>query len=129
MDDVQSELAGKGIAECARVTARGLDTDKDFAVLECKHVSGSQLSEKLPMQNRHPCIGNKPHENFSRFMQVSSFLLSQSQAMLHGIRCKSLEVGNIHRKSSLNVSHADAPGFGASIHFVCVDTRSFFAPD
>ncbi len=52
-----------------------LDTDKNFAVLKREHVSGTRFSEKLPMQKRHPPIGNQPDEDLGQVAQVSSFLL------------------------------------------------------
>jgi hypothetical protein len=116
MNDVQLQFAHQRISECARVAPRGLDTNKNFAVLEREHVSRTQLSEKLPMQKRHPPIGNKPHEKFARFAQVASFPLSQVQTMPEGIRCESFELCNIHRIFSLNIPHADARGFCAYIH-------------
>src|SRR6266446_9792681 len=103
MDDIQLELAVQGIAECAGVAARGLDTDKNFAVLEREHVSGPRFSEKLPMQKRHPPIGNQPDEDLTQLAQVSSFPLSQLQATLHGRCCKCFKLANIHRNFSLNI--------------------------
>src|SRR5215471_5353065 len=108
MDDVQLELARQRIAECARVTACGLDTDKNFAVLKRKHVSGSHLSEKLPVQNRHPPIGNEPHKDLAQLTQVTSFSLSQLQATLHGSLCKCFKVTNIDADFSLKIPHTDA---------------------
>jgi hypothetical protein len=94
----------------------GLDTDKNFAVLKGQYVSRPRLSEKLPMQKRHPPIRNKPHENFTRFAQVASFPIAQLQAMLHGLARKLLELADVHRNLSLNIPHADAREFCASIH-------------
>jgi hypothetical protein len=108
VDDVQLQLAPERISECARVAARGLDTDKNFAVLEREHISRTQSSEKLPMQERHPPIGNKPYEKFARLPQVGSFPLSQVQTMLEGIRCEPFEFCSLHRNFSLKVSHVDA---------------------
>jgi len=108
MDNVQLELAHQGIAECAGLTACSLDTDKNFAVLERKHVSGSQLSEKLPVQNRHPSIGNEPHEDLAQLTQITSFSLSQLQATLHGAICEGFHLTNIDTDFSLQIPHADA---------------------
>jgi len=108
MDDVQLELAGQGIAECVRVTACSLDTDKNFAVLERKHVSGSRLSEKLPVQNRHPPIGNEPHEDLAQLTQITSFRFSQLQATLHGAICEGFQLADIDADFSLQIPHADA---------------------
>src|SRR5882762_1840131 len=108
MDDVQFELADQGIAECARVTACSVDTDKNFAVLEGKHISGSRFSKKLPMQKSHPPIGNEPHEDLARLPQITSFPLSQLQATLHGAHCKGFQFTNIDADFSLQISHADA---------------------
>ena len=54
--DVQLQLVHDRISECARVAPRGLDTDKNFAVLKSYYVSRPRLSEKLPMQKRHAPI-------------------------------------------------------------------------
>jgi len=108
MDHVQLELADQGISECARVTARGLDTDKNFAVLKREHVSRPRFSEKLPVQKSHPPIGNEPHEDLAQLTQITSFPLSQLQAMLHGSRCKGFKLTNIDADFSLEIPHADA---------------------
>jgi len=108
VDNVQLELAVQGIAECSSVAARGLDTDKNFAVLEREHVSRARLSEKFPMQKRHPPIGNEPHESFARLAQVASFRLLQLQTTLESIRCELFELGDVHRNFSLKILHVDA---------------------
>jgi len=108
MDDVQLELARQRIAECARMPACCLDTDKNFAVLERKHVSRSQLSEKLPVQKSHSSIGNEPHEDLAQPTQIISFPFSQLQGALHSSRCKGFELTNIDADFSLQIPHADA---------------------
>jgi hypothetical protein len=108
VDDVQLELAVQGIAECSGVAARGLDTDKNFAVLKREHVSRARLSEKFPMQKRHPPVGNEPHENFAQLAQVASFCLLQLQTMLESILCEPFEPGDVHRNSSLKILDVDA---------------------
>jgi len=108
MDDVQLEFAGQGIAECACVTACCLDTDKNLAVLERKHVSGSQLSEKLPVQNRHPSIGNEPYEDVAQLAQITSFPFSEFQGALHSHRCKGFKLTKIDADFSLDIPYADA---------------------
>src|SRR5437879_1813101 len=110
MDDIQLELAVQGIAERAGVAARGLDTDKNFAVLKCQHVSGPRFSEKLPMQKRHLPIGNQPDEDLARLAQVASFPLSQLQATLHRRCCKIFKLANIRRNFSLKIPYADSWG-------------------
>jgi hypothetical protein len=92
----------------ARVTACSLDADKNFSVLERKHVSGSQVSEKLPVQNRYPPIGNEPHEDLAQLTQITSFPLSQSQTTLHGAICEAFQLTNIDADFSLQIPHADA---------------------
>jgi hypothetical protein len=77
VDDVQLDLARERIAspvdatpssrvflsKYSRVAPRRLDTDKNFAVLKRDYVSGPCFFEKLPMQKRHPSIGNQPDED------------------------------------------------------------------
>ena len=113
MDHVQLELADQGISECARVTARGLDTDKNFAVLKREHVSRRRFSEKLPVQKSHPPIGNEPHEDLAQLTQITSFSLSQLQATLRRPCRKCFQLANIDRDFSLKIPHADA-GKGTS---------------
>ena len=60
------------------------------------------------MQKRHPPIGNKPHENFARFAQVSSFSLSQLQATLHGPWSKCFKLANVDRDFSLEIPDTDS---------------------
>ena len=64
MDDVQLQLTQERISECAGVASCGLDTDENFAVLKGHYIGRPRLSEKLPMQKRHPPIRNQPDENF-----------------------------------------------------------------
>src|SRR6266568_6958877 len=103
MDHVQLELADQGISECARVTARGLDTDKNFAVLKREHVSRPRFFEKLPVQKSHPPIGNEPHEDLAQLTQITSFPLSQSQTTLHGAICEGFQLTNIDADFSLQI--------------------------
>ena len=56
MDDVQLQLAQDRISKRACVASCGFDTDKNFTVLKGQYVSRPRLSEKLPMQKRHPPI-------------------------------------------------------------------------
>ena len=95
MDDVQLQLAQERIFKRACVTSCGVDTDENFAVLKGHYVSRPRLSEKLPMQKRHPSIGNQPDENFAQLAQVSSLALLQLQRMLHGVARELFEFGNI----------------------------------
>jgi hypothetical protein len=108
MDDVQLEFARERISECAGVAPCRLDTDKNFAVLKCQHVSRPRFSEKFSMQKRHPPIGNEPHEEFARLAQVGSFPLSQLQTMLEGIRCEPFKLANINRDFTLEIPYADS---------------------
>src|SRR5207237_716794 len=108
MDHVQLELADQGISECARVTAGGLDTDKNFAVLKRENVSRPRFSEKLPVQKSHPPIGNEPHEDLAQLTQITSFSLSQLQATLRRRCRKCFQLANIDRDFSLKIPHADA---------------------
>src|SRR5215468_80165 len=107
MHNIELELAHERISECAGMPSRGLNTDEDFPVLKGEHVSRAPLPEKLPMQQRHPSIGNERHEHFPQRVQVSSFLRSQLQTILHGLCRKPLEFGNIDRELSLKIAHVD----------------------
>ena len=66
MDDVQLKLSHKRISKCTSVSSRRLNTDKNFAVLKCQHISCPRLAEKLLMQARDPAIGNQPDENIGQ---------------------------------------------------------------
>jgi len=132
MNDVQLQLAHERIGspvdatpssrvflpKCSGVAPRGLNTDKNFAVLKRQHISRPSLPEKFSMQKRHSSIGNKPDKDLARLAQVGSFPLSQVQTMLESVRCEPLELGNVHRNFSLNIPHADARGFCASSHLL-----------
>jgi hypothetical protein len=76
--------------------------------LERKHVSGARLSEKLPVQNRHPPIGNEPYKDLAQLTQITSFSFSQLQGALYGPRCKGFKLTNIDADFSLQIPHADA---------------------
>ena len=107
MHNVQLELAHERISERVRVAARGLDADKNFAVLKREHISRPGFSEKLPMQKRHPPIGNEPHEDLAQVAQLSLFPLSQFQATLHG-RCRKIfKLANIEWNFSLKTLDGD----------------------
>src|SRR5215510_2928616 len=99
------------LSEYSSIAARSLNTDKNFAVLERERVSRPEFSEKLPMQKRHPPIGNKPHEDVAQLTQITSFPLSQLQATLHGSLCKCFKLTSIDADFSLEIPHADARGF------------------
>src|SRR5262249_15851003 len=107
MHDIELELAHERISECAGMPSRGLNTDENFPVLKGEHVSRARLPEKLPMQQRHPSIGNKRHEHFPQLAQVSSLLLPQLQTILHGLCRKPLEFANIDEELSLKIANAD----------------------
>ena len=106
--NVQLELAHQRIPKCARVPARGFDTDENLSVLEGEHVCRPRFSEKLPMQKRHPPIGNQPDEDLVQHTQISSFLLSQRQATLHGRDCKIFKLANVDCDFSLQIPHANS---------------------
>ena len=95
MDDVQLQFSQRRVPKCAGVALRGLDTDKNFAVLKGQYISRPRLSEKLPMQKRHTPVGNQPNRNFARLAQVSLFSLLQLQGMLHGVARELFEFGSI----------------------------------
>src|SRR5215216_1127091 len=104
MHDVQPDLPFKRITKFASVPSRGFNTNKNFAVLKSQYVSRPRLSEKLPMQKRHPPIRDQPDENFAQLAQVSSFPSSQSQAMLHSFCCEGLELGEIDVDFALHIA-------------------------
>lgn len=49
MGDVEAKLAGDRVPECAGMLFRGLDADKDFAVLKREHVCRTRLMHKFAM--------------------------------------------------------------------------------
>jgi len=62
----------------------------------------------LPVQKSHPPVGNEPYENLAQLTQITSFPISQLQAMLHGSRCKGFKLTNIDADFSSEIPHADA---------------------
>jgi len=95
MNNVQLQLAAEGISKRAGVASCDFNTDKNFPVLKGKYVRRARLSEKLPMQKRHPSIGNQPDENLGQLAQVSLFSLLQLQTTLDGIFREPLEFCNV----------------------------------
>jgi hypothetical protein len=108
MDDVKVELAHQRIFKCMGMPFCCLDADKNFAVLKRQHVSRSCLPEKLPMQPRHPPIGDQPHENVSQPRQFRAFLAPDPDAKARRALRKLLKSAGVHRYNSLKIAHVDA---------------------
>ena len=49
MGDVEANLAGERLPKSAGMLFRGLDANKDFAVLKRQHVGRTRLMHKFPM--------------------------------------------------------------------------------
>ena len=49
MGDVEAKLAGERVPKCAGMLFRGLDADKDFAVLKREHVGRTRLMHEFLM--------------------------------------------------------------------------------
>jgi hypothetical protein len=82
------------------------------------------------VQNRHPPIGNEPHEDLAQLTQITSFPLSQSQTTLHGAICEGFQLTNIDADFSLQIPHADAgkgiPGSETAIGAISVSAGNMF---
>src|ERR1043166_502425 len=114
--DVQLDLVHQRITKFARVPSRGVDADKNFAVVKSYDVRWPSYAEKLAMQSRHASIGNEPHKNFVKLAQVTLVSFSQSQATLHGVCCKRFKLANIDQDFSLKIPYGDVRRFCPSIH-------------
>jgi len=108
MHNAQLDLAHQRITKSASVPARGLDTDKNFAVPKSYDVRRATVAEELEMQFRDAPIGNEPDGNTLHLAQVSSFALLQLQTTLHSIPSERFQLGDLDPDFSLNIAHSDA---------------------
>src|SRR5262245_23095583 len=107
MDDVELKLAHQRVSKNTGLPFCCLDADKNLTVLKRQHVGRSRLPKKLPMQPRHPAIGNEPDENVAQFAQVGLFLAPNLYAKAHRTLRKFLQVANLHGYNSLEIADGD----------------------
>ena len=107
MGDVEAKLAGERVPKCAGMLLRGLDADKDFAMLKREHVGRTRLMHKFPMQRNHPSIRNEPHENLIQLIKVRQFPLTQLQTAAQRFPREYLEISHIDRDFSLTIANGN----------------------
>src|ERR1700756_1225657 len=107
MGDVETKLAGEQLSKCAGMPVRGLDADKDFAVLKREHIGRTRLIHEFPMQRSHSSIRNEPHENLVQFSQIGRFSHLQLQTPAQRFSCEYLEISHVDRDFSLTIAHGN----------------------
>ena len=107
VNEVKLQLTRQRCLKLSRVTLGRFHTDKNFAVLKRNDIRRPGLIHELPVQPRHPTIGNKENVNAVRKIAGLKAALTNTGAGVESALSEGFERGNVYTKFPLYILHLD----------------------